>query len=29
VIEKGEPKLREKIVIADTSRIGSLLVTPI
>lgn len=29
VFENGEPKFREKIVIADTSRIGSLLVTPI
>jgi anthranilate 1,2-dioxygenase small subunit len=29
VFKNGEAKLREKIVIADTSRIGSLLVTPI
>lgn len=29
VFEGGQPRLREKIVIADTSRISSLLVTPI
>jgi anthranilate 1,2-dioxygenase small subunit len=29
VFENGEAKFREKIVIADTSRVGSLLVTPI
>lgn len=29
VFENGEAKFKEKIVIADTSRVGSLLVTPI